>query len=66
MAREWESVGRCDEVGGNPKEVWRCEAFNAGLLIRMVADLPMNLALLIIGTIERLEGDQFRRIRREV
>ena len=32
----------------------------------MVADLPMNLAVLIIGTIERLEGDQFRRIRREV
>jgi len=32
----------------------------------MVADLPMNLAILIIGTIERLEGDQFRRIRREV
>jgi hypothetical protein len=32
----------------------------------MVADLPMNLAVLIIGTIERLEGNQFRRIRREV
>jgi hypothetical protein len=26
----------------------------------------MNLAELIIGTVERLEGDQFRRIRREV
>ena len=26
----------------------------------------MNLAVLIIGTVERLEGDQFRRIRREV
>jgi len=32
----------------------------------MVADLPMNLAVLIIGAIKRLEGDQFRRIRREV
>ncbi len=32
----------------------------------MVADLPMNLAVLIIGTIKRLEDDQFRRIRREV
>ena len=32
----------------------------------MVADFPMNLAVLIIGTIERFEGDQFHRIRREV
>ena len=32
----------------------------------MIADLPVNLAKLIIGTVERLEGNQFCRIRREV
>ena len=32
----------------------------------MVTDFPKNLAVLIISTIERFEGDQFHRIRREV
>jgi hypothetical protein len=32
----------------------------------MVTDFPKNLAVLIIGTIERFKGDQFHRIRREV
>ena len=59
-------VGRRDEVGGYPKGVWGREAFDAGLLIRMVADLPMNLAVLIVGTIKRLEDDQYCRVRREV
>ncbi len=63
---ECEGVGRRDEVGRYPKGVWGREAFDAGLLIRMVADLAMNLAVLIVGTIKRLEGDQFCRVRREV
>ena len=63
---ECKSVGRCGEVGGHQKGGWGCETFNAGLFIRMVADLPMKLAVLIVGTIEGVEGDQFRRIRREV
>ena len=44
----------------------RCEAFDAGLLIQVVPDLPMKLAVLVVGTVKRLEDDQFRRIRREV
>jgi hypothetical protein len=54
---ECKSAGRCDEISGHPKGGRRCEAFDAGLLIRVIADLPVNLVELIIGTVKRLEGD---------
>ena len=63
---EVEGVIGAEKISGQPEGVRRGEAGNSGFLIWMIANFPIDLAVLIIGTIERFEGNQFSRIRSEV
>ncbi len=63
---EGEGVIGAEKISGHPEGVRQGEAGNSGFPIWMIAYFPIDLAVLIIGTIERFERDQFSRIRSEV
>ncbi len=52
-----------EEVACDSKWLWWCEPVDASLLVRVGADGAIKLAIPAIGSVERLERDEFGRVR---
>ena len=59
---ETKGVGGCDEVSWNNEGCWRCESFDACLLIRMLLTFAVELTELVVCAIDRLERNQLDRV----
>ena len=64
--RETKGVGGCDEVSWNDEGCWRCESFDAYLLIRMLLKFAVVLTELVVCAIDRLERNQLGRVGGEI